>query len=93
MGINALQPRGALPADSTSPPSREAAQDAARLDIVMTLSIARRYQRSATRFALHMNAEQGQLFMSSTASLSVVKDYHGKRCLAIWNATAAAFRP
>lgn len=37
--------------------------------------------------ALGLAASDGQLFTLSTAATCVIKDYHGKRCIAAWNWT------
>ncbi len=37
--------------------------------------------------ALRLTARWGQLFASDTASTSVIGDYHGKRCIQLWNMT------
>jgi probable phosphoglycerate mutase len=37
--------------------------------------------------ALGLPASSGQIFTLSTAAVCVIKDYHGKRCIAAWNWT------
>ncbi|MFZ2172680.1 MAG: hypothetical protein WAW17_01330 [Rhodococcus sp. (in: high G+C Gram-positive bacteria)] len=35
--------------------------------------------------ALGLAAEQGRLFASTPASVSVIEDHHGERCIGLWN--------
>lgn len=39
--------------------------------------------------ALGLPAENGRLFASITASISVIEDYHGERCIGRWNVDGA----
>lgn len=39
--------------------------------------------------ALGLPGSAGRLFATSTASLSIVRTYHGERCAYLWNATVA----
>ena len=38
--------------------------------------------------ALGLRAQQGRLFASATASVSVIEDHRGERCIGLWNASA-----
>ncbi len=39
--------------------------------------------------ALGLDAENGRLFASITAAISVIEDHHGERCIGRWNVDAA----
>jgi probable phosphoglycerate mutase len=46
------------------------------------------FSRILAARALGLSGDQGRLFASATASVSVVEDYHGERCLGLWNASS-----
>jgi broad specificity phosphatase PhoE len=46
------------------------------------------FSRVLAASALGLPAGHGQLFASDTASISVIGDHHGKRCIQLWNMTA-----
>jgi probable phosphoglycerate mutase len=46
------------------------------------------FSRILAARALRLTAGQGHLFASATASVSVIEDHHGKRCIGLWNASA-----
>ncbi len=48
------------------------------------------FSRILAARALRRPPEEGSMFASSTASVSVVKDYHKRRRLDVWNMTAPA---
>jgi broad specificity phosphatase PhoE len=45
------------------------------------------FSRVLAAVALGLDARQGQLFASDTASIAVIGDHHGKRCIQLWNMT------
>ncbi len=47
------------------------------------------FSRILAARALGLAPENGRLFASLTASISVIKDYHGERCIGRWNLDAA----
>lgn len=47
------------------------------------------FSRILAARALGLAAENGRLFASLTASISVIEDYHGERCVGRWNVDAA----
>lgn len=47
------------------------------------------FSRILAARALGLPAENGRLFASITASLSVIEDYHGERCIGRWNVDAS----
>ncbi|MFI5783304.1 histidine phosphatase family protein [Nocardia sp. NPDC051570] len=47
------------------------------------------FSRILAARALGLAAETGRLFASLTASISVIGDYHGERCIERWNVDAA----
>ena len=47
------------------------------------------FSRILAARALGLAAENGRLFASLTASISVIEDYHGQRCIGRWNVDAA----
>jgi probable phosphoglycerate mutase len=47
------------------------------------------FSRILAARALGLGAENGRLFASLTASISVIEDYHGERCIGRWNVDAA----
>ncbi len=47
------------------------------------------FSRILAARALGLGAENGRLFASITASISVIGDYHGERCIGRWNVDAA----
>jgi broad specificity phosphatase PhoE len=47
------------------------------------------FSRILAARALGLPAENGRLFASVTASISVIEDYHGQRCIGKWNLDAA----
>jgi probable phosphoglycerate mutase len=47
------------------------------------------FSRILAARALGLAAENGRLFASLTASISVIEDYHGERCIGRWNVDAA----
>ncbi len=47
------------------------------------------FSRILAARALGLAAENGRLFASLTASMSVIEDYHGERCIGRWNVDAA----
>ncbi len=47
------------------------------------------FSRILAARALGLAAENGRLFASITASISVIEDYHGERCIGRWNVDAA----
>lgn len=47
------------------------------------------FSRILAARALGLPAHSGRLFASSTASISVIEDYHGERCIGRWNLDAA----
>jgi probable phosphoglycerate mutase len=49
------------------------------------------FSRILAARALGLGAENGRLFASITASISVIEDYHGERCIGRWNVDAALF--
>ena len=49
------------------------------------------FSRILAARALGLGAENGRLFASVTASISVIEDYHGERCIGRWNVDAALF--
>ncbi|WP_443048322.1 histidine phosphatase family protein [Streptomyces sp. H39-C1] len=46
------------------------------------------FSRILAARALGLAADHGRLLAAGTASVSVVKDFHGERCIALWNASA-----
>ena len=54
---------------------------------VMVFSHAH-FSRILAARALGLAAEAGHLFASATASVAVVRDYHGERCIGLWDASA-----
>jgi broad specificity phosphatase PhoE len=46
------------------------------------------FSRILAARALGLAAEAGHLFASATASVAVVRDYHGERCIGLWDASA-----
>ncbi len=44
------------------------------------------FSRILAARALGLPPEQGRLFSSDTASISIVEDHHGERCIGLWNA-------
>jgi probable phosphoglycerate mutase len=46
------------------------------------------FSRALAARALGRPASTGRLFASATASVSVVKDYHGERCIGLWDVSA-----
>ncbi len=46
------------------------------------------FSRILAARALRLTADCGRLFASATASISVIEDYHGERCIGLWNAAA-----
>ena len=49
------------------------------------------FSRILAARALGLAADNGRLFASVTASISVIADYHGERCIGRWNVDAALF--
>ena len=47
------------------------------------------FSRILAARALGLAAEYGRLFASDTASVSMIEDYHGERCIRLWNADTA----
>jgi len=47
------------------------------------------FSRILAARALGLAAEKGRLFASITASIAVIEDYHGERCIGRWNIDAA----
>ena len=47
------------------------------------------FSRILAARALGLAAENGRLFASVTASIAVIEDYHGERCIGRWNVDAA----
>ncbi|ORI20434.1 hypothetical protein BJD99_02920 [Rhodococcus sp. 1163] len=47
------------------------------------------FSRILAARALGLTPESGRLFASITASISVIEDYHGERCVGRWNVDAA----
>ena len=47
------------------------------------------FSRILAARALGLAADNGRLFASVTASISVIEDYHGERCIGRWNVDAA----
>jgi len=47
------------------------------------------FSRVLAARALGLAPEQGRLFASTPASVSLIEDEHGERCLGLWNADAA----
>lgn len=47
------------------------------------------FSRILAARALGLAAENGRLFASVTASISVIEDFHGERCIGRWNVDAA----
>ncbi|MGB9222720.1 histidine phosphatase family protein [Mycobacterium sp.] len=47
------------------------------------------FSRILAARALGLGAENGRLFASLTASISVIEDYHGGRCIGRWNVDPA----
>lgn len=47
------------------------------------------FSRILAARALGLPAANGRLFASVTASISVIEDYHGERCIGRWNVNAA----
>jgi broad specificity phosphatase PhoE len=45
------------------------------------------FSRVLAAVSLGLAARRGQLFASDTASISVIGDHHGKRCIQLWNMT------
>lgn len=50
------------------------------------------FSRILAARALGLPAESGRLLASITASLSVIEDYHGERCIGRWNVDAELLR-
>ena len=50
------------------------------------------FSRILAARALGLTAQNGRLLAAGTASVSVVKDFHGERCIALWNASADLLR-
>jgi broad specificity phosphatase PhoE len=46
------------------------------------------FSRILAARALGLAAGDGRLFASATASVAVVRDYHGERCIGLWDASA-----
>jgi broad specificity phosphatase PhoE len=46
------------------------------------------FSRILAARALGLAARGGHLFASATASVAVVRDYHGERCIGLWDASA-----
>jgi broad specificity phosphatase PhoE len=46
------------------------------------------FSRILAASALGLSADQGRLFASATASVSVIGDHHGERCIERWNVSA-----
>jgi broad specificity phosphatase PhoE len=57
-------------------------------DAVVVVVTHGHFSRILAASALGLPAQQGQLFASDTASISVIGDHHGKRCIQLWNMTA-----
>jgi broad specificity phosphatase PhoE len=47
------------------------------------------FSRILTARALGLAPEYGRLFASATATVSLIEDHHGERCVGLWNADAA----
>ncbi len=47
------------------------------------------FSRILAARSLGLPADNGRLFASITASISVIEDYHGERCIGRWNVDAA----
>lgn len=47
------------------------------------------FSRILAARALGLAPEYGRLFASATASVSLIEDHHGERCVGLWNADAA----
>ena len=46
------------------------------------------FSRILAASALGLSADHGRLFASATASVSVIGDHHGERCIGLWNVSA-----
>ncbi|HZW45587.1 MAG TPA: histidine phosphatase family protein [Dermatophilaceae bacterium] len=51
------------------------------------------FSRILAARALGIAAEYGRLFASVPASVSLIEDHHGERCLGLWNVDAALLAP
>ena len=47
------------------------------------------FSRILAARALGLALEYGRLFASAPASVSLIEDHHGERCLGLWNTDAA----
>jgi broad specificity phosphatase PhoE len=57
-------------------------------DAVVVVVTHGHFSRILAATALGLDARQGQIFTSDTASISIIGDHHGKRCIQLWNMTA-----
>jgi probable phosphoglycerate mutase len=47
------------------------------------------FSRILAATTVGLSGDQGRRFASATASVSVIEDHHGERCISLWNLTAS----
>jgi probable phosphoglycerate mutase len=81
-------PGGESVADAGSRAERFLVARASRSDQGPVVVISHgHFSRILAARALGLSADEGRLFASATASVSVVGDDHGERCIGLWNAS------